>query len=326
MKRAVVIIVAVLLAAGTAAWLWRARESAAPAGEGASSSSFLEESSSSSAAREEAMQTYVGLVEELGASIYMEGSHRLLLQDGGFLLLRSDIVNLQIYEGQEVAATGSVRDSVEGGALIMSVIEVALLPSSAEQSSEGDGGSSATASAASSSSAVSSSPALSSSAPPPPTPLPALSASSSVSSLSMDSAMLQRVRKMAREKPESAWTLQYCSAHIAVCFPVRGDYYYQSFGATTSSLWHVEINSEEIVNLGDGPLVVNLVAGRLDPSIEDLSVVANGDVVTGYRAWTASRHFEVTAPIELRAAVEFVSTHIIPYEQPEEQAASSSSV
>ena len=328
MKRILLIAIAAALVIGSILWFASTpRQSPLPAisEEAASSSSSPAAASSvSSEPLSEPFQTFQGRVQPLEASVYMEGTHRLVLHDGAFLLLSSDTVSLQAYEGKQVEATGVVQDAVEGGIRIMAVKDITLLASDEESSS-----SSPAESASSSSPPARPAPRPPSSAArsslPAPTPPPA-SAQSSASAppRAFDAAMLDRMRKMAKPKPESAWTQQYCSSHIGVCFPVRADYWYRSFGASTASLWHVEINSEDIANLGDGPLTVNLVAGRLDPSIADQSVAMNGDFLFGYRSWTGNQHFEVAAPAELRAAVEYITRNIIPYEPPAESSSTSS--
>ena len=69
---------------------------------------------------------------------------------------------------------------------------------------------------------------------------------------------------MAKDDMSAAnWSREYCTSHLSFCFPVHKNWWYKSFGATTSYLWHVEISSEEINALGEGPLVVNLVSGSL---------------------------------------------------------------
>lgn len=120
---------------------------------------------------------------------------------------------------------------------------------------------------------------------------------------------------MATETVDAAhFTQQYCSGHVGFCIPVHRDWYYYSFGATSSYLWHVEVNAQEIENLGDGPLVVNFVAGDLPPSISDGSVVVDGGRAVGYRAWTGGRHFEISASAVLQEAVTFMTANLSVYQ------------
>lgn len=78
----------------------------------------------------------------------------------------------------------------------------------------------------------------------------------------------------------------------------------------------MELSSEDLVNVGDGPLSVDLISGRLEADSMDGTVVEKGDLVIGYKAWTSNRHFEVTAPKALRASVEYIVQHIAPFDTP----------
>jgi len=121
---------------------------------------------------------------------------------------------------------------------------------------------------------------------------------------------------MARSRGMDAWTQQYCSSHIGMCFLVRNDFWYKSFGSIPGVLWHVELNGADILTQGDGPISVDLVASRLPDGVADLQIVEKGNVVMGYRTWTSNRHFVVTAPKELRASVEVIINNMTPYEAP----------
>ena len=101
-----------------------------------------------------------------------------------------------------------------------------------------------------------------------------------------------------------------------MCFPVRSDYWYHSFGAAADTVWHVELSSEDVVNLGDGPLSVDLVTGRLEGELSDGLIRELDGTVYGYRSWTGNRYFRVSAPTELRASVEFITKGIAPYDAP----------
>lgn len=70
------------------------------------------------------MGTYTGTVQELGMSIFMQGSHQLLDDKGervALLQAASDDVDLGAYVGQKVQVSGSTSPSVEGGATFVSV-------------------------------------------------------------------------------------------------------------------------------------------------------------------------------------------------------------
>lgn len=104
------------------------------------------------------------------------------------------------------------------------------------------------------------------------------------------------------------WTQQYCSTHVEFCTPVHKNWYYVSFGATSSSLWHVEMSNEEIVALGDGPISVVLQSGTAPAA--DGQVTVDGGTVTGIRAWTNNRHFVISAPAALEPAVRYITQEL----------------
>ena len=72
---------------------------------------------------------YTGIVRPAGISIYQEGSHRLLLPDGRFILLESKTADLNGYVNEEVDITGALRPTVEAGGMIMRVETISLLDS-----------------------------------------------------------------------------------------------------------------------------------------------------------------------------------------------------
>ena len=110
---------------------------------------------------------------------------------------------------------------------------------------------------------------------------------------------------MAKEDISAGrWTQQYCSTHIAFCFPVHKNWYFKSFGSTTGSLWHVEVGAAAIENMGEGPIVVQLKNGDVTSlGVADGAVVESGGKVTGYRTWSDNRHFEISADASLKASV-----------------------
>lgn len=265
---------------------------------------------------------YRGTLLPLGASIYMEGTHRLELEDGRFVLLEANGLILDDYLAMDVEVFGATRPTVEGGAIIMRVERVAeFVESSVTISSEAmiPSSSSVSSAAASVAPAIPSSapvavsrasvaPVVPSSAPPAVSsaaPVPVSSSSSSVA----DDAVSLRAAAMAKANMDSAnWTQRYCSTHTGFCFPVHKNWWYTSFGATSSSQWHVELSSEEIVALGDGPLSVVLVAGAA-PAADGQVTVENGRA-TGIRAWTNNRHFVISAPAVLETAVRYVTQEL----------------
>src|SRR3989338_11421889 len=78
--------------------------------------------------------TYEGTLEAAGISIYMEGTHRLVLSGGDFILLESDTEDLNGYMNEQISVRGDVRSTVEAGGLIMTVENIALLEHEASSS------------------------------------------------------------------------------------------------------------------------------------------------------------------------------------------------
>lgn len=261
--------------------------------------------------------TYEGTLEPAGISIYMEGSHRLMLAGNDFLLLESDDVALDAYEGEKVSVYGDVRKTVEAGGLIMTVERIELVSeevesSSSSSSSEEDISSSEDSSVSSiaiSSSRMSVASSVASSM------ASSVAAASSVPSGTTD-VLQARADLMAKDdQSASLWTQQYCTSHIGFCTPVHKNWWFKSFGTTTNYLWHVEMSPEELVNLGDGPLVINLMSGNLDSTgVEDGVVVVQGDFAVGYRSWTDNRHFEISAPSQLKNVVTYITNSLTVYD------------
>ena len=107
------------------------------------------------------------------------------------------------------------------------------------------------------------------------------------------------------------WTQEYCSAHVGFCVPVHKNWYYKSFGAMSSVLWHVEIGAVNVDQMGDGPLVVELKSGDLATlSLGDGDISVVGDKAIGYRNFTENRHFEISSPAELREPVEYATKNL----------------
>lgn len=268
-----------------------------------------EEEETSSVAPEERREE--GVLEKAGISIYMEGTHRLLKDDGRLLLLESASVDLDTFIGSRVAVTGLVRQTVEAGGEIMDVELVEDVSAEEAPSSEGENESSVQASEET----VQEPPSSASSVVPPPPSSTASSAAPEPPSAEID----ERSSRMAKDKTESdQWTQQYCSSHIGFCIPVHRNWWFKSFGTTTSFLWHLELGPEELQELGDGPVVLNLMEGSLSAagaSERDLKV--NGDFVVGYRSWTDNRHFEITAPAALRDAIQYLTENLAVYETQE---------
>lgn len=296
---------------------------------------------------------YRGLLEDAGVSIFMQGTHKLTLDDGRFILLESEDVNLDRYVDMNVEVFGSVRPTVEAGGMIMRVESVKSLEESSASSESSktfcggiagfacpdgqvcvddpsdscdpmNGGadcggmcvpasqssqtvSNAASSRMAASSAVASSIAASSVA-------QASSVAAATSSVAWEASddLSAKAAIMAKDKMGAEfWTQRYCSTQSAFCFPVHKNWWYQSFGATTSALLHIEIAPSELNNLGDGPLTVRLVSGDISATgMTDGQVSSDGGMSVGYRAWTNGRHIEVRGPSNLDAAVRYITAQI----------------
>jgi hypothetical protein len=317
-------------------------------------SSASSESSSTSSLEETQNVLYTGTVEKQGVSIFMEGTHRLRLEDGRFILLESETVDLGSYIGQKVEVFGAVRPTVEHGGLIMRVTRVTSLEASSSSSAVTDtifcggiaafpcpdgmqcvddpedscdpnnggadcGGICVPASSSSVSSVSSIASSKSS------VTVSSVAAVSSVSSIAATSSIAStpsssdwqgsadltaKAAVMAKDNlaPEN-WTRQYCSSNIGYCFPVHKNWWFKSFGATSTTFWHVEVGPSEMFNLGEGPLTVDLLSGN---AASDGAVTVSGNSVTGVRIWTGGRHIEIRGPANLEAAIRYITEQLKP--------------
>lgn len=285
----------------------------------ASASSSLSQSAASSerVIRETKNVSYSGTIKPLGISIFMEGTHRLSLQDGRFILLESDSIDLNGYVDEQVDVLGSIRPTVESDAMIMRVESISLQDDETSESSS----SSVDASQAQGDVSSSGSPIVVEVSSARSEPLMVAEnesddrqgTGSSAPSTSSESAdFLAHQKKMAGETftPEQ-WTQEYCSAHIGFCVPVHRNWWYKSFGALSLHYWHLEMSAGPIEELHEGPLVVELDGESLQAlDIEEGSIHTDGERVTGYRSWTNGRHFKIYADVSLRDAVEYITKNL----------------
>lgn len=266
-----------------------------------------------------------GLLQRAGISIYMEGTHRLQMDDGSFLLLRSDTIGLDSYSDTRVIVTGPIMPTVEGEGVIMSVEDIEGVTSSlppevlTEETSSSSVLSEETLPpvVVESSSSVSQAPLpLSSSSAAPIVPT---SSSSSASPQSVSADASVSVKAMAKAVVDAAnFREKYCTSYIGFCVPYHRNWYFQSFGPNVSPyLWHVEFADHSVDEAGQGVIIFNLVQGPLGGP--DGAVTEQGDFVVASRQWTGNRHMEISAPKELRAAVEFMASGIEVYETPSAQ-------
>ena len=111
------------------------------------------------------------------------------------------------------------------------------------------------------------------------------------------------------------WTQEYCSAHIGFCIPIHKNWWYKSFGNTTSHLWHVELSNQEVEIIGDGPIVVNLISGSLSSmGGTDGKIQTTGSTSIGFLEWTDGTHFEIEADSRLVEAVRYLTEQLSTFE------------
>lgn len=364
--------------------LFGSKEEEAPADTGPQTSSLVTE--------EELIThnvTYTGLLEEGGATIYQEGSHRLMLSDGKMVILESAVdvsVPLALYVGKLVRVQGDVMPTVEAGGTLMKVREIAWIrreadaegreaevlrvicggaagitcptgevcllgeetgvcvieptsreaefipsasrggPREEEGEEMGEQPSSEAGSEAGSpdameeeEGAMDAEDSAGSSGSSPRAPeldaqgsgagsTSAVDSPGAASAPSSDSADAKVTVMVEENVSAERWTQQYCSTHLSFCIPVHKNWYYKSFGATVSTLWHVEVGPGPIEQLGDGPLHIELKTGDLSGlGVAENAVTEVGGKVIGYRTWTENRHFEISAHPSLRDSVSHVT-------------------
>jgi hypothetical protein len=204
-------------------------------------------------------------------------------------------------------------DPAKGGADCFGICVNGSSSSSTEDSSSS---SSVPSSSSSSSSSKSTSQSSQASAPKSSSSSAESTASSSASTQS--DAMNQQVITMAKQKYDPAlWTQQYCTSHLAFCIPAHKNWYYKSFGATTSNLWHVEFGIESIDALNQGPIVLNLVSGTsASMDAQSGQIKTQGTDVIGFLDWNDNQHFELIADARLKDVVAYMLSKITPYTPP----------
>jgi hypothetical protein len=260
---------------------------------------------------------YRGMVRPAGISIYMEGSHKLSLEDGRFVLLESEDLDLNGYVGEEVEVFGAIRPTVEAGGIIMRVERINLVEEEVNDTTEGKSSSSedAVEEEASSSSTAEDNTDTDDDVPPEdPDPTDTDDDDTDTTPpVDVSPEMQVKIDTMASHKfTADQWTQQYCSSHIGFCIPIHRNWWYKSFGATSSKLWHVEMSSEEVTDLGNGPILVELVSGTVasEKSVDKQVRTVQGESI-GYRSWTGNRHFEIRGPLTLKNAITYITENLV---------------
>jgi hypothetical protein len=281
--------------------------------------------------RETKNVTYTGIVQPAGISVYNQGTHRLVLPGGKFVLLEGPDLDLNGYVGNEVRIFGASRPTKEAGGMIMRVERIELVTSKeledlVEEIPEIDPEKedSALEDPVEEPTDVSEDPEEEEVAELPDTEeteepdalveeveeQPAEEEVEEAAEPTTD--LLERLEVMARQDYSAGnWTQQYCTPHISFCAPVHRNWWFKSFGATSSTLWHVELSSEPIESLGQGPLVIELIAGSIGDA--DGTVDVSGGTAIGYKEWTFGRHFRISADESLKEAVTYITQNITDY-------------
>lgn len=267
--------------------------------------------------------SYQGTLQKAGPSIYMQGTHELTLPTGKVILLESTDVDLEDYEGRNVMVRGIVQATVEEGGTIMSVQSLTALdtpPAASSEAMSEDAASTDASEPAQQASSVAPTPTPTSSEAPAASSEQASSEEQSSSEeqqtssveVSGDAQFQAWVASMSNDDTSAGnWTQEYCTPHSNFCVPIHRNWWWNSFGATANYLWHVEVAPQFPENLGDGPLVINLLSGDVaSAGASDGQVRTQGEFVIGFRSWTDGRHFEISAPASLEAAVRYMTANL----------------
>lgn len=144
---------------------------------------------------------------------------------------------------------------------------------------------------------------------------PASSSSSSAASVAAIAPSEPVVAQMAKQqyRTPDIWTQKYCTGHVGFCVPVHKNWYYKSFGATTSTLWHVEFGMSEIDALGQGGISLNLISGSAEAvgGVDGQTEVKAG-LIVGYKNWDG-KHIQIAADARLSDAVTYMLDHLERY-------------
>ncbi len=276
--------------------------------------------------------TYTGILEEGGVTIYQEGSHRLMLSDGKMVLVEpaeSMDIALGLYVGKLVRARGDVMPTVEAGGTIMAAKEVHWIRREVDEEGverevfrvlcgggvgcqEGfvcelseEGGVCVEGEESEESEDIEELEEEEDES-----EHPFVGADQEVVPTNGRSAKALELM-VDEDYAEGRWTQEYCSSHVGFCIPVHKNWYFKSFGAMSSVLWHVEMGAQPVDVMGDGPLVVELKSGDVAAiGVSDGEVTEVGSRVIGYRAWSDNRHFEISGQSTLLEPVTFVTNEL----------------
>jgi len=296
---------------------------------------FEEELVEDESMRETKNVTYTGIIRPSGISIYQQGTHRLVLEDQRFILLESDSANLDLngYVGEEVEVFGAVRPTVEEGGMIMRVESIKLISEEEEEPMieeepeevvvEDEEEEDVTE-------VIEDEPEIE--------VIPEVEDEEEVVAEEpeepvleedeeeepeeeirdtevISEALQEQIDAMAKEDyATSRWTQQFCTEHVEFCIPIHKNWWWNSFGNTTSYLWHVELGNAPVENLGEGPIQVNLLNGTsASKKAVDGQVRTQGNQAIGFRDWNDNTHFEIVGDASLIEAITYITNNLSSY-------------
>lgn len=256
--------------------------------------------------RETKNVAYTGVVAPAGISVYNQGTHRLILPGGKFVLLEAEDIDLNGYVDEEVQIFGALRPTVEAGGMIMRVERIELISEDSEDAELIE--EEVTEDSEDSELIEEEVTEDAEDAEANPVDEPADEPEDEAPSADL----VERIEMMARQDfSESNWTQQYCTSHISFCSPVHRNWWFKSFGATSSTLWHVELSPEPIESLGQGPIVIELIAGAIGEADGTIDNVDGQSI--GYKEWTFGRHFRISGDASLEQAILYITQNITDY-------------
>lgn len=272
-------------------------------------SSMREEVKESSSSIAPKAETRTGVIKPIGITIYMQGTHKLEQTDSSeLLLLESTSVDLNGYVNETVQITGLISSTIEANGLIMNVDSIQLIEISSS-SSLADTESFSSAEDQTSTIPTQAQPSsVSTSASEIDTNSSTSSEAVSQSSFAKNAINTEVITEFTTyDYAPANWTQNYCSRLAPFCLKFHKNWWYQSFGATTNELNRLEISNKEVAKIGDGVIIVRLLAGTT--SLNGQVQVASG-IVTAYHTLDANRYFIVEGPVELQTAITYLANTI----------------
>jgi hypothetical protein len=107
----------------------------------------------------------------------------------------------------------------------------------------------------------------------------------------------------------SRWTQEYESQHVGLRVSLHKNAYWRNFGARPdqNSFLHLEVGHREIVELGDGPVTLDLKGGTLASlGVAEGGVVERDDIIEAYRTFDANRYVVISGDARLKNYIEYM--------------------